>query len=98
MIGAPYSVTAELLDHFKVRLLAGQVAGEARLRTRLQPLPRRALSAGGGDGGGGGGVLPDPCSLLPPQVDLVCHGKTEIVPDKDGSDPYQVGCAGTQAG
>ncbi|XP_075855937.1 ethanolamine-phosphate cytidylyltransferase isoform X3 [Microcebus murinus] len=23
------------------------------------------------------------------KVDLVCHGKTEIVPDKDGSDPYQ---------
>lgn len=21
----------------------------------------------------------------------MCHGKTEIVPDKDGSDPYQVG-------
>lgn len=39
VIGAPYAVTAELLDHFK--------------------------------------------------VDLVCHGKTEIVPDKDGSDPYQ---------
>ncbi|KAK1330716.1 hypothetical protein QTO34_008654 [Cnephaeus nilssonii] len=41
VIGAPYAVTAELLDHFK--------------------------------------------------VDLVCHGKTEIMPDKDGSDPYQVG-------
>ncbi|GAB1297175.1 CTP:phosphoethanolamine cytidylyltransferase [Apodemus speciosus] len=39
VIGAPYSVTAELLNHFK--------------------------------------------------VDLVCHGKTEIVPDRDGSDPYQ---------
>ncbi|XP_054564948.1 ethanolamine-phosphate cytidylyltransferase isoform X3 [Eptesicus fuscus] len=39
VIGAPYAVTAELLDHFK--------------------------------------------------VDLVCHGKTEIMPDKDGSDPYQ---------
>lgn len=39
VIGAPYSVTAELLDHFK--------------------------------------------------VDLVCHGKTEVVPDKDGSDPYE---------
>ncbi|XP_049632607.1 ethanolamine-phosphate cytidylyltransferase isoform X2 [Suncus etruscus] len=39
VIGAPYSVTAELLDHFK--------------------------------------------------VDLVCHGKTEIMPDRDGSDPYQ---------
>ncbi|XP_019796263.3 ethanolamine-phosphate cytidylyltransferase isoform X4 [Tursiops truncatus] len=39
VIGAPYSVTAELLDHFK--------------------------------------------------VDLVCHGKTEIMPDKDGSDPYE---------
>ncbi|KAM7068175.1 ethanolamine-phosphate cytidylyltransferase isoform 3-T3 [Molossus nigricans] len=39
VIGAPYAVTAELLDHFK--------------------------------------------------VDLVCHGKTEIVPGKDGSDPYQ---------
>ncbi|VFV31374.1 ethanolamine-phosphate cytidylyltransferase isoform [Lynx pardinus] len=48
VIGAPYSVTAELLDHFK--------------------------------------------------VDLVCHGKTEIVPDKDGSDPYQVGCAGPAPG
>nr|XP_045014479.1 ethanolamine-phosphate cytidylyltransferase isoform X4 [Jaculus jaculus] len=23
------------------------------------------------------------------KVDLVCHGKTEIVPDRDGSDPYQ---------
>ncbi|KAH0517960.1 Ethanolamine-phosphate cytidylyltransferase [Microtus ochrogaster] len=39
VIGAPYSVTEELLSHFK--------------------------------------------------VDLVCHGKTEIVPDRDGSDPYQ---------
>ncbi|XP_047615095.1 ethanolamine-phosphate cytidylyltransferase isoform X3 [Phacochoerus africanus] len=39
VIGAPYSVTAELLDHFK--------------------------------------------------VDLVCHGKTEIVADRDGSDPYE---------
>lgn len=24
------------------------------------------------------------------QVDLVCHGKTEVFPDKDGSDPYAV--------
>ncbi|ETE70352.1 Ethanolamine-phosphate cytidylyltransferase [Ophiophagus hannah] len=39
VIGAPYSVTADLLDHFK--------------------------------------------------VDVVCHGMTEVVPDKDGSDPYQ---------
>ncbi|XP_037593102.1 ethanolamine-phosphate cytidylyltransferase isoform X5 [Cebus imitator] len=23
------------------------------------------------------------------KVDLVCHGKTEIMPDRDGSDPYQ---------
>ncbi|MBN3313524.1 PCY2 cytidylyltransferase, partial [Atractosteus spatula] len=38
VIGAPYAVTADLLDHFK--------------------------------------------------VDLVCHGKTEVFPDKDGSDPY----------
>ncbi|XP_070596237.1 ethanolamine-phosphate cytidylyltransferase isoform X3 [Erythrolamprus reginae] len=38
VIGAPYSVTADLLDHFK--------------------------------------------------VDLVCHGMTEVVSDKDGSDPY----------
>ncbi|KAM4664289.1 ethanolamine-phosphate cytidylyltransferase [Discoglossus pictus] len=38
VIGAPYSVTADLLNHFK--------------------------------------------------VDLVCHGKTEVLPDKDGSDPY----------
>lgn len=39
VIGAPYSVTADLLDHFKVT--------------------------------------------------LVFHGKTEVMPDKDGSDPYQ---------
>ncbi|XP_030645692.1 ethanolamine-phosphate cytidylyltransferase isoform X4 [Chanos chanos] len=38
VIGAPYAVTKDLLDHFK--------------------------------------------------VDLVCHGKTEVFPDKDGSDPY----------
>ncbi|XP_069785774.1 ethanolamine-phosphate cytidylyltransferase isoform X2 [Narcine bancroftii] len=38
VIGAPYSVTADLLDHFK--------------------------------------------------VDLVCHGKTEVMADKDYSDPY----------
>ncbi|KAL0595753.1 Ethanolamine-phosphate cytidylyltransferase [Plecturocebus cupreus] len=25
------------------------------------------------------------------KVDLVCHGKTEIMPDRDGSDPYQAG-------
>lgn len=23
---------------------------------------------------------------------LVCHGMTEVVPDKDGSDPYEVSC------
>lgn len=28
----------------------------------------------------------------------MCHGKTEIVPDRDGSDPYQVGCAGPEPG
>ncbi|XP_031209091.1 ethanolamine-phosphate cytidylyltransferase isoform X3 [Mastomys coucha] len=28
-------------------------------------------------------------SVLACRVDLVCHGKTEIVPDRDGSDPYQ---------
>ncbi|XP_036609841.1 ethanolamine-phosphate cytidylyltransferase isoform X2 [Trichosurus vulpecula] len=39
VIGAPYAITANLLDHFK--------------------------------------------------VDLVCHGKTEVMPDKDGSDPYK---------
>ncbi|KAG8507560.1 NAD-dependent protein deacetylase sirtuin-7 [Galemys pyrenaicus] len=61
VIGAPYSVSAELLDHFKVRL-------------------------GKGSGGGAWGWAPDLASL---QVDLVCHGKTEVVPDKDGSDPYQ---------
>ncbi|XP_018409123.1 PREDICTED: ethanolamine-phosphate cytidylyltransferase isoform X3 [Nanorana parkeri] len=38
VIGAPYSATSDLLDHFK--------------------------------------------------VDLVCHGKTEVLPDRDGSDPY----------
>ncbi|XP_060748103.1 ethanolamine-phosphate cytidylyltransferase-like [Tachysurus vachellii] len=40
VIGAPYTVTKDLLDHFK--------------------------------------------------VDLVCHGKTEVFPDRDGSDPYAV--------
>ncbi|XP_077184173.1 ethanolamine-phosphate cytidylyltransferase isoform X2 [Paroedura picta] len=39
VIGAPYAVSADLLDHFK--------------------------------------------------VDLVCHGMTEVVPDRDGSDPYE---------
>lgn len=38
VIGAPYSVSADLLDHFK--------------------------------------------------VDIVCHGKTDVLPDRDGSDPY----------
>uniref|UniRef100_A0A3B1JLJ5 ethanolamine-phosphate cytidylyltransferase n=1 Tax=Astyanax mexicanus TaxID=7994 RepID=A0A3B1JLJ5_ASTMX len=40
VIGAPYTVSKDLLDHFK--------------------------------------------------VDLVCHGKTEVFPDRDGSDPYTV--------
>ncbi|XP_048102686.1 ethanolamine-phosphate cytidylyltransferase-like isoform X2 [Alosa alosa] len=40
VIGAPYTVTKDLLDHFK--------------------------------------------------VDLVCHGKTDVLPDRDGSDPYTV--------
>lgn len=29
-------------------------------------------------------------SLSSLQVDLVCHGKTEVFPDKDGVDPYSV--------
>ena len=40
VIGAPYSVTKELIDHFK--------------------------------------------------IDVVVHGKTEVMPDTDGSDPYAV--------
>lgn len=28
--------------------------------------------------------------LFHPQVDLVCHGRTEIYPGRDGSDPYAV--------
>ncbi|XP_023257412.1 ethanolamine-phosphate cytidylyltransferase-like [Seriola lalandi dorsalis] len=28
------------------------------------------------------------CSCITLQVDLVCHGKTEVFSDKDGSDPY----------
>ena len=40
VIGAPYAVTADLMDHFN--------------------------------------------------IDLVCHGKTNISPDADGSDPYAV--------
>lgn len=31
--------------------------------------------------------MPDPSIV---QVDLVCHGKTEVFPDRDGSDPYAV--------
>lgn len=30
------------------------------------------------------------CVCVTRQVDLVCHGKTEVIPDKDGSDPYAV--------
>lgn len=30
------------------------------------------------------------CVCVTVQVDLVCHGKTEVFPDKDGSDPYAV--------
>uniref|UniRef100_G3PAW2 ethanolamine-phosphate cytidylyltransferase n=1 Tax=Gasterosteus aculeatus aculeatus TaxID=481459 RepID=G3PAW2_GASAC len=45
VIGAPFAVTKDLLEHFKN-------------------------------------------IFFHPQVDLVCHGKTEIYPDKDGSDPY----------
>lgn len=33
-------------------------------------------------------LVSDFCVLL--QVTLVCHGMTEVVPDKDGSDPYEV--------
>lgn len=29
-------------------------------------------------------------SRLSLQVDLVCHGKTEVFPDKDEADPYSV--------
>lgn len=29
-------------------------------------------------------------SLSSLQVDLVCHGKTEVFPDKDEVDPYSV--------
>lgn len=31
--------------------------------------------------------MPNPFTV---QVDLVCHGKTEVFPDRDGSDPYAV--------
>lgn len=30
------------------------------------------------------------CVCVTVQVDLVCHGKTEVFPDKDASDPYAV--------
>lgn len=30
------------------------------------------------------------CGCVTVQVDLVCHGKTEVFPDKDGADPYAV--------
>lgn len=30
------------------------------------------------------------CVCLTVQVDLVCHGKTEVFPDQDGVDPYAV--------
>lgn len=35
-------------------------------------------------------LVSDFCVIL--QVTLVCHGMTEVVPDKDGSDPYEVKC------
>ena len=34
------------------------------------------------------GLTRSDCIIV--QVDLVCHGKTEVFPDKDGSDPYAV--------
>lgn len=112
MIGAPYAVTADLLDHFKVspcvqmdrKMLVGDVCGELKWckECPAQPGIARLLQEGGFAGlqtvlrGSSGrkcpchllDVVSDFCVLL--QVTLVCHGMTEVVPDKDGSDPYEV--------
>lgn len=64
VIGAPYAVTAELLDHFKVRLPVGWGPGRAGLRRGLGSGQWLWLSPSGeGPCGVVLGGLPDPCSL-----------------------------------
>lgn len=68
VIGAPFAVTKDLLDHFKV----------------VWTIPRKQIIISSAIGNNKTEYL------FIQQVDLVCHGKTEIYPDKDGSDPYAV--------
>ena len=76
VIGAPFEVTKDLLDHFKV----AQITNTHKLH-----------STGGGGGNAHGTPTTDnPLAPLSPQVDLVCHGKTNIYPCTDGMDPYAV--------
>lgn len=76
VIGAPYAVGKDLLDHFKV-------ISSFRLRqVIISCIKYNSLTS----------YVPNVTFWLvvPPQVDLVCHGKTDVFPDKDGSDPYAV--------
>ncbi|CAF89337.1 unnamed protein product, partial [Tetraodon nigroviridis] len=66
VIGAPFAVTKDLLDHFKV----GRTSENLPKSTKSQNEWSRGVFV--------------------PQVDLVCHGRTEIYPGRDGSDPYAV--------
>ena len=100
VIGAPYAVGRDLLDHFKVTTTLSR-AVQLTLNTCLwftclgftclgftclwfTCLGFRGLIT----------CLWFTClwftCLFSVQVDLVCHGKTEVFPDKDGSDPYAV--------
>lgn len=116
VIGAPYAVTADLLDHFRVSpctRMDTEMCGELKWCRTAQGSKEggscshwgcQAVQEGGFAGlqavlsGSSGGKCPchlldlvsDFCVLL--QVALVCHGMTEVVPDKDGSDPYEVKC------
>uniref|UniRef100_A0A8C3EIF4 ethanolamine-phosphate cytidylyltransferase n=1 Tax=Corvus moneduloides TaxID=1196302 RepID=A0A8C3EIF4_CORMO len=122
VIGAPYAVTADLLDHFRVspcilmdtKMLVCDVCGELKWCRMTQgckegvscSVSYRGTATLVQEGGfadlqavlcGSSGrkcpchlldLVSDFCVLL--QVTLVCHGMTEVVPDKDGSDPYEV--------
>lgn len=66
VIGAPFAVTKDLLDHFKVGTI---ISHKMKMFPAIKNEYNRSFYT---------------------QVDFVCHGKTEIYPDKDGSDPYAV--------
>lgn len=75
VIGAPFAVTKDLLDHFKVTETIHSPPCNGK---RCSQQSRIKI------------ILNHLSTALTLQVDLVCHGKTEIYPDKDGSDPYAV--------